>query len=568
MMSFPEEIFQKALALHRSGDLDAAESLYQQLLHDNPDHTDLLHLLSILCGQQGRLQDALQYVSKALVLEPNSATFHNTLANVERRMGHRENAMSHYHQALVLMPESASIHNNIGVLHDEQAQYEEAIRYYRAALRLKPDYSDAACNLSNMLTKQGEFEEAIDVLEKALPYHPEHAQIRAHLGQLCLRVSRYTQAIEHSEACLALDPDNVEAHHQLAVALTHEDCYDEAVLHYHETLKRDPEHAEALHNLGALYLVKREPDLALTCYLRLLLLKPDLDTYYNLGVIYFYQDKHEDAINYFSEVLALDPNHLNAHLNLGACCIKKENFAKAIEHYKIASSLKPNDPEILYILSALTQENLPNTTPTPYIENLFDQYAPHFDQHLTKYLNYAVPDILLKAVTNVVGAKEAGWDVLDLGCGTGLCGQRFQPFAKRLIGVDLSEKMLEMAGEKAVYDVLEKMDIHAAIEKYAPLDLIIAGDVLGYIGDLERLFALVKNGLREKGIFAFTIEKMYGDRFGLQPNARFAHSKAYIHELAAKCGLTIVCEENAVLRMQKQEQVVGYVFILTLLTPS
>ncbi|MDF3054569.1 MAG: tetratricopeptide repeat protein/methyltransferase [Gammaproteobacteria bacterium] len=563
-LMFSEETFQKALQLHRSGDFDTAEILYQQLLSDNPKHEDTLHLLSILYGQQDKLQDALRYIKQAIALAPNSATFYNTFANIERRMGNMDAAVLHYQKSLTLAPTSAATHNNLGVLYDTLAEVDNAIIYYRKAISLKPDYADASYNLGNALTKQGKFEEAIEVLEKALKYQPQHAQIHAHLGQLFLRLSQYDKAIKHCRTCLELDPDHTEVHHQLAVALTHEDQYEEAVTYYRETLKRDTHHVEALHNLGALYLVKRESDLALTCYLRLLLINPDIDTYYNLGVIYFYQDKHEDAINYFLKVLEFEPNHFNAHLNLGACYIKKEHLDKAAEHYEMALSLKPDDPEILYILAALKQKNLPNTTPQIYIENLFNQYAPHFDQHLTKYLDYRVPTLLSKAVTNFIGAKDADWDILDLGCGTGLCGQSFRVFAKKMIGVDVSEKMLAAAKEKNIYDVLERIDIHLAIKKYAPVDLILAGDVLGYVGDLTELFALTKDALKPNGLFAFTVEKGVGNDFKLQNNARFAHSKSYIKRLAAENGFTVVCEENAILRMQKQEKVEGYVFLVTL----
>lgn len=561
-LMFSEETFQQALKLHRSGDLEAAEILYLQLLDDDPKNENILHLLSILYGQQNKLQDALQYIEKALILSPNSSTFYNTCANIERRMGNTGAAILHYQKSLALAPTSAATHNNLGVLYDALGQFEDAIRSYRAAIQLKPDYADAYYNLGNVLTKQDKFEEAIEVLEKALQYQPHHAQTHAHLGQLFLRLGQYDQAIQHCRTCLMLEPDHTEVHHQLAVALTHEDQYEEAVTHYRETLKRDSQHTEALHNLGALYLVKKKSDLALTCYLRLLLLAPDIDTYYNLGVIYFYQDRHEDAINYFLEVLRLDPKHFNAHLNLGACYIKKEALDKAAAHYEEALSLRPGDPELIYILSALTQNNLPDTTPEVYIEHLFDQYAPHFDQHLTKYLDYHVPALLSKAVINFIGAQTADWDILDLGCGTGLCGQPFRALAKQMIGVDISENMLAAAKEKNSYDVLEKIEIHQALEKYAPVDLIVAGDVLGYVGDLKKLFSLVKGALRENGLFAFTVEKATGDGFTLQNNARFAHSKPYIKNLAAENNLIVVCEENAILRMQKQTQVEGYVFLL------
>jgi predicted TPR repeat methyltransferase len=51
------------------------------------------------------------------------------------------------------------------------------------------------------------------------------------------------------------------------------------------------------------------------------------------------------------------------------------------------------------------------------------------------------------------------FDVLDAGCGTGLCGAILAPFARRLVGVDLSEGMLAHAKAKNVYHELVKAEL-------------------------------------------------------------------------------------------------------------
>ena len=94
-MSSSEETSQQALKLHRSGDLEAAEALYLQLLNTDPKNENTLHLLSILYGQQNKLLDAQQYIKEALTLAPSSPTLHNTFANIERRMGNMDAAILH-----------------------------------------------------------------------------------------------------------------------------------------------------------------------------------------------------------------------------------------------------------------------------------------------------------------------------------------------------------------------------------------------------------------------------------------------------------------------------------------
>ncbi len=557
-----EDLFQRALELHQTGQFPEAEKLYKQILTKEPTRAEVLHLLGILSGQQGDYEAALNWLLAALKQEPESPTFHNSLGNVYRQSGQIDLAIEHYQAALKLQPNSPSVNNNLGILYYREGQLDEAVKYYQAAITLKPDYADAHFNLSTILTAQQKFTEAQEQLELALQIQPQHPQAHGHLGQLLLQQNRPLEAAAHFEERLRLDPGHAETHHQLAVALTQQNLLEQAIAHYEQTLTLHPDHTEALHNLGALYLAQRNPEMALRCYLRLLTVQPDLDTYYNLGVIFSYQDRHDEAITYLQEALKLDPNFYNAHVNLGAVYLKKEDLQQATFQYEAALKLRPNDPELLYILAAIAQKSTPTTAPHEYVEHLFDQYAPHFEKHLQEYLHYQVPDLLFKAVTQEVGSQQEEWFILELGCGTGLCGVPFRRLAHKLIGVDLSEKMLAAAEQKKVYDELRQADINTVLQQSRDIDLILAGDVFGYVGDLDETFALARDALRPAGWFAFTVEKTFSAPFYLQSNARFAHRRDYIESLAKKYDFSVLRGDNVVLRQQKQQPVEGYLFLL------
>ena len=48
--------------------------------------------------------------------------------------------------------------------------------------------------------------------------------------------------------------------------------------------------------------------------------------------------------------------------------------------------------------------------------------------------------------------------IVDLGCGTGLTGAAFKPYAKRLVGIDLSPKMIEVADQVKAINEDPKLD--------------------------------------------------------------------------------------------------------------
>ena len=199
--------------------------------------------------------------------------------------------------------------------------------------------------------------------------------------------------------------------------------------------------------------------------------------------------------------------------------------------------------------------------PAAYIRALFDDYADYYDDHLMVELAYAVPNLLRGAVgERLDGAAPV---VVDLGCGTGICGPLFRPIAGTLIGVDLSPEMLDRAERRGIYDQLVEADLvryMAHIDIRA--DLCLAGDVFVYIGDLAPAFRAIAPALAPGGYFAFTTEAGAGPDWALQRTGRYAHGRDYIEGLARRTGLAVVTVEAATLRTQSDRPVAGDVWLL------
>ena len=98
----------------------------------------------------------------------------------------------------------------------------------------------------------------------------------------------------------------------------------------------------------------------------------------------------------------------------------------------------------LYLARLGAMEGTPAMTAT-YVRRLFDQHAPDFEASLMRRLDYRGPAILLDALKAATGKPLEFGSVLDLGCGTGLAGVAIRPFCDRLVGMDLSSGMLEVA---------------------------------------------------------------------------------------------------------------------------
>ena len=154
-------------------------------------------------------------------------------------------------------------------------------------------------------------------------------------------------------------------------------------------------------------------------------------------------------------------------------------------------------------------------------------------------------------------------DVLDAGCGTGLCGALVAPFARSSSGVDLSEGMLAQRSEKNIYHALIKAELTEYLRDHREaFDLIVSADTLVYFGDLTDVIAAGARALRPDGLFVFTLEHAVGETahadYRLERHGRYSHGQTYVERLLTEAGLRPTIA-HAELRMEAGVPVAGLV---------
>ena len=216
-----------------------------------------------------------------------------------------------------------------------------------------------------------------------------------------------------------------------------------------------------------------------------------------------------------------------------------------------------------HLLAAL-EGQASTEAPSDYVVELFDGYAASFEHHLTGKLEYQTPQKLYEAVEEFIRDRQSELDVIDLGCGTGLCGPLFRKHARLLKGVDLSPGMLVRARERNIYDELVEGDLTLGLGTARDVyDMVVAADVFVYVGELRQVFEATTRTLKPGGLFAFSVEAEEGDGgFVLRPTGRYAHSIGYIRKLAEADGLRELHLEESVLRMDKGQPINGYIVVL------
>ncbi|PKN56692.1 MAG: SAM-dependent methyltransferase [Deltaproteobacteria bacterium HGW-Deltaproteobacteria-14] len=195
---------------------------------------------------------------------------------------------------------------------------------------------------------------------------------------------------------------------------------------------------------------------------------------------------------------------------------------------------------------------------------LFDAYADSFDAHLIELLGYRGHDAVIGALAALIAPRPTGV-IVDLGCGTGLCGPGLRPLARRLVGVDLSPGMLAEARARGVYDALVEADLLYALATWPPatVDAFAAADVLGYVGELGGVFGEAARVLRPGGLFVFTVEATTAGPWRLGASRRVAYSEAYLREACATAGLTLSRRDAVTLRREDRVSVAAWLVTLT-----
>ncbi|PIE17154.1 MAG: SAM-dependent methyltransferase [Proteobacteria bacterium] len=260
--------------------------------------------------------------------------------------------------------------------------------------------------------------------------------------------------------------------------------------------------------------------------------------------------------------LDLDGDHLGALLTLGAIHARRGQRMSALERLRRAAALTPERAAIAKLVAASGGAGF-DAPLRAEVSDLFDAYADTFDAHLVGTLGYRGHLALPAALAE--GAPDApGWLVIDLGCGTGLCGPALRPLADRLVGVDVAPKMVAAAAARGVYDATYAADLVYALatQPRDSVDLYVAADVLGYLGDLEAAFAEAARSLRRGGRFGFTVEATEAYPWRLGPSRRAAYAPRYLRELAASQGLTVTRLDAVQLRREGDEAVGALLVVL------
>jgi predicted TPR repeat methyltransferase len=425
---------------------------------------------------------------------------------------------------------------------------------------------EQALRVALALHRDGELADAGKLYRRILETFPEQPDALHFLGLLARQEGRRDEAIDLMRRAIAAAPDYASAHTNLGNLLCEGGDLEGARRSLLRALELAPDDPRVLNNLGNLERALGRTDKALEAFERAARLAPDFALpYENLGKHYYRIGDIARAHDYFCSAVVHDPSLCYSKQFMGMALAHLGRLDDARTYYLDWIEAEPEDPIPRHLLTTVSEDLMRERAADGYVRAVFDTFASTFEVHLQR-LHYRAPELVIAALRADGVEPAAQLDILDAGCGTGLCGPLLRPFARRLDGVDLSPGMLEKARAAGHYDELAEAELTAFIaHKPARYDVIACADTLCYFGDLGPVAKAGASALRAQGRFAFSVERAEAADaplgYCIRHSGRYAHTEEYLREVLAREGLQVRAMAAQMLRMEAGTPVNGLIVV-------
>ena len=390
---------QHALEKLQQGHLEEAEVIYRTLIEEGVVSDTIFGNLAAICGMQGRTQEIIPLLKRAISINPNCADIYFNLGIALKGQGDLQAAIDAYRQALIINPNFPEIYYNLGIALKDQGDLQAAIDAYRQALAIKPNYPTAYNNLGIALKDQGDLQAAIDAYRQALAIKPNYPTAYNNLGIALKDQGDLQAAIDAYRQALAIKPNYPTAYNNLGIALKDQGDLQAAIDAYRQALAIKPNYPVAHNNLGIALKDHGDLQAAIDAYRQALAIKPNFSQVYNnLGTALQENGNLQAAIDAYRQALTIKPNFSQVYNNLGIALGDQGNLQTAIDAFQQALAINPNYSEAYYNLGIALSEQSD-------LQAAVDAYR----QALVINPNYSEAHWNLSLVQLLSGDYESGW---------------------------------------------------------------------------------------------------------------------------------------------------------------
>lgn len=422
-----------------------------------------------------------------------------------------------------------------------------------------PTSVDAQLKAAMQRHLQGDTDAAEALYRDVLASTPRNALAEHYLGYLLLQSERLPEALPHLQQAVTLEDGHSEWHFNLGIALARMQRHEAAIEAFCDAIALDNCRYFYWTNLGSAYETQQAWQRAEQCYLAASHIDGSCpDAYFLLSALYLTLARYDEARHFHHLAIVATPAASQSRILRGQAFYELGRPEEARAVFAEWLAAEPDNPVAQHLLTAYSGQAVPAQCASSYVEQTFDEFARSFDVTLGR-LQYRGPQLVENYLAEQVRQEKLA-AMLDLGCGTGLIGAAAQEYVQCIVGVDISQPMLDQAQAKQCYQHLYKSDIVAFLQQterhYA---LITCMDTLNYLGRLDAIFALIAARLSIGGSLLFTTEKLTSatSPYRLNTSGRYSHRPEYIADILERCDLRIATIQEVTLRFEAGTPIIG-----------
>ena len=498
---------------------------------------NLEHQASMLFGEK-EYAKALELYMLMLRSYPKNEKYAISCGNCYDALGDKNAAVKYYHDALKINKNSEAAMLNLSTIYYELKDYDRSYEFAHKVLAHNQHNVAAWQNLANIAFCNGQYEEALEYYQQMYNNNNNSYIAMINIANTYYCLGRYVLALDFAKKSLIKHPSSVTAHILAGNSLSAMGKYEKAIDMYMHAFELDSTNIELFNSLSETYHQNNDWENCMLFAWRYIKNLPEA------------------------------PN--SAHLNFGYLlyeCFSEKSAELAKKYATKWIKYFPQNAIAQHLGNALTNGKALQQSDSEFIKETFDSFAPEFETTLSD-LEYQAPNLIYNALLKNLKTSffSKKYHILDLGCGTGLCGEKIKKFATGhgLIGVDLSEEMLKIAQKKHIYYRLVCDDICHYLENSEYFyDVMVAADVWTYFGDLTKAFVRVWRSLTPHGLFVFTFSEnqFNNEDYFMAPSGRFVHTYSYVERVLKSAGFKIISAERNILRNEAEIPVYGYVIV-------
>jgi len=265
-----------------------------------------------------RFEEAIESLTKAIVLDPTQAKFYNRRGASKAELKDFHNAINDFDQAILIDSIFAIAYSNRGHAKSNLKDDKSAIADYDQAILIDSNFAGAYSNRGGAKSRLGDYKGAIVDCDKAIIIDQNYAAAYSNRGEAKSRLGDYKGAIIDCDKAISIDPNYAEAYRNRGLVKSKLKNYNAAIVDFDQAILISPKYVEAYHARGLVKSMLENFNAAIVDFDQIILINPKFVEAYGLrGGIHF-----------------LLGNLKGAHLDLN-CYLCLTNLADFFEGAKI-----------------------------------------------------------------------------------------------------------------------------------------------------------------------------------------------------------------------------------------